>query len=93
MKILHYSLALFLLLTSIVMADFFRIAVLAKDTGMTKQKMVPKIKLYQLKPEILQAWKEGYAITDISHSPRRWTAVLSKGTGVIQQQYVYRRYM
>jgi len=52
MKILHYSLALMLLLPAMATADFFRIAVLAKDTGMTKQKMLPKVKLYQLKPEI-----------------------------------------
>ena len=93
MKILHYMLVLFLLLPSMAAADFFRIAVLSKESGMTKQKMVPQIKLYQLKFDIKQAWKEGYVITDISHSPRRWTAVLSKGTDVKKQFYVQRRYM
>ncbi|MCD6211782.1 MAG: hypothetical protein J7J02_02260, partial [Sulfurovum sp.] len=60
MKILHYVLALLLLLPSLAMADFFWVAVLAKESGMTKQTMVPKVKLYQLRPDIKKAWKEGY---------------------------------
>jgi len=55
MKILHYLLALLFLLPSIVMADFFWVAVLAKESGMTKQTMVPKTKLYQLRPEVKKA--------------------------------------
>ena len=93
MKILHYLLVLLLLLPSMAMADFFWVAVLDKESGMTKQKMIPKTKLYQLRPDVKKAWKEGYVIIDLSHSPRRWTAVLSKGTGVSKQFYVHRRLM
>ena len=93
MKISQYLLALLLLLPSMTMADFFWVAVVAKESGMTKQKMVPKVKLYQLRSDVKNSWKEGYVITDISHSPRRWTAVLSKGTGVAKQFYVHRRLM
>jgi hypothetical protein len=66
MKISHYILALLLLLPSVAMADFFWLAVLGKESGMTKQTMIPKTKLYQLRPEVKKAWKEGYIITDLA---------------------------
>jgi len=87
MKTLHYLMVLLLLLPSLATADFFWVAVLAKGSGIKEQRTLASTKLENLTPLVTKAWREGYVITDISHSPRRWLAILSKGTKVKEQLY------
>ena len=55
MKILHYLLVLLLLLPSLAMADLFWVAVLAKGSGFTEQRILSNTTLGHLIP----AGKEG----------------------------------